>query len=226
LALTVALLAVLAGGTAVALGATGSGHPGRTGHPHAHAGARHGLLAAASGYLGIPASQLRGELATGKTLAQIAEATPGKSEAGLVAALVAAGKQRLQSASGRLTTRVQAIVQGKPGALKHHRLGAGHRHGSLRAAAIAYLGIDRKALSADLRTGRTLAQIADATPGKSAAGLGQALLEAATKRLDARAGAGHLGKAAEATRLAKLKTRIQSILSRSHMRLHAHKPAG
>jgi hypothetical protein len=221
LALAVALLAVLAGGTAVALGATGSGNRGGHRH-HAHAGAHHGLLAAASGYLGVPAGQLRSELASGKTLAQIADSTPGKSEAGLVSALVATGKQRLQSASGKLTTRIQALVQGKPGEFQHHRLGAAHHHGSLRTAATAYLGIDRKTLAADLRTGKTLAEVADATPGKSAMGLSQALLEAATKRLDARAGSGHLSKTAEATRLARLKTRIQTVLSRSHAGLHAH----
>jgi hypothetical protein len=226
LALAVALLALLAGGTAVALGATGSGRGARHGHRHAHPGARHGLLTSASGYLGIPATQLRSELASGKTLAQIADATPGKSEAGLVAALVAAGRQRLQSVSTRLTTRVQALVQGKPGPLSHRRLGAGHHRGSLRSAAIAYLGIDPKTLAADLRSGQTLAQIADATPGKSATGLSQALLEAATRRLDASAAAGHLSKSAEATRLAKLEKRIQSALNRSHTRLRAHKPTG
>jgi hypothetical protein len=220
-ALAVALLALLAGGTAVALGATDSGNRGGHRH-HAHAGARHGLLAAASGYLGVPAGQLRGELASGKTLAQIADATPGKSEAGLVSALVTAGKQRLQSASSKLTMRVQALVQGKPGEFQHHRLGVAHRHGSLRAATIAYLGIDKKTLAGDLRSGKTLAEVADATPGKSAAGLSQALFEAATKRLDERQGAAHLNKSAEATRLTRLKTRIQTLLSRSRTGLRTH----
>ncbi|HEX4435422.1 MAG TPA: hypothetical protein VH061_01380 [Solirubrobacteraceae bacterium] len=222
LALAVAALALLAGGTAVALGTTGSGHGGRAGHRHAHDGARHGLLAVASGYLGIPASQIRSEIASGKTLAQIAAATPGKSEEGLVSALVAAGKQRLQSASTKLNERIQALVQGKPGEFQHHRLGAARRHNSLRAAAVAYLGIERKALAADLRSGKTLAEVADATPGKSSAGLSQALLETATKRLDERASAVHLSKTAEATRVARLKTRLQSVLSRSHIGLHAH----
>jgi hypothetical protein len=227
LALAVALLALLAGGTAVALGATGSGHRrAHHHHRHAHAGARHGLLAVASGYLGIPVGQLRGDLASGKTLAQIADATPGKSEAGLVSSLMAAGKQRLQSAAGRLATRVQTLVRTTPGALSHRKPGA-KRHDSLRAAAIAYLGIGRKALAGDLRSGETLAQIADATPGKSAAGLSQALLEAATRRLGERARTGRLSKSAETARLAKLRTRVQSVLTRSHTRLQAHhKPAG
>jgi hypothetical protein len=226
LALGVALLALLAGGTAVALGATGTGHGSRSGHRHAHGAARHGLLASASGYLVIPATQLRSELASGKTLAQIAGATPGKSEASLVSALVAAGKQRLQSASTKLTTRIQALVQGKPDGLAYRGARAGHRHGSLRSAAITYLDIDRKALESDLRSGQTLAQIADATPGKSAAGLSQALLVAAGKRLDARAGMRHLGKSAEAARLAKLQKKIKSVVNRSHTRLRAHKPTG
>jgi hypothetical protein len=227
LALAVALLALLAGGTAVALGATGSGHGGRGGHHrHTQAGARDGLLAAASGYLGIPAGQLRSELASGKTLAQVAGSTPGKSEAGLVSALVAAGEQRLQSASGKLTERVQALVRGKPGKFQRRQLGTSRHRGSLRAAAISYLGVDRQTLASDLRGGKTLAQVADATPGKSAAGLSQALLEASNKRLEARAGAAHLSESAEATRLSRLKTRIENVLSRSHTGLHAHKPTG
>jgi hypothetical protein len=222
LALAVAALALLAGGTAVALGATAAGHDSRAGH-HVHGAARHGLLAAASGYLGIPAGQIRGELASGKTLAQIADSIPGKSEAGLVSALVAAGGQRLRYASTKLTERAQALVQGKPGLSNHRRFGAAPRHGSLRAAAVSYLGIDEKTLAEELRSGKTLAQVADATPGKSAAGLSQALLEAATKRLQERTSAAHLSRSTEAKRLARLKTKIQSALSRSHTGLRAHR---
>lgn len=226
LALAVALLALLAGGTAVALGATGSHQGSRAGHRHAHGGAHPGLLAAASSYLGITGSRLRSDLGSRKTLAQIADATPGKSEAGLVAALVAAGRQRLQTASGKLTERIRTLVQGAPGGSRHHRLGTGHRRGSLRATAVAYLGIDRHTLATDLRSGKTLAEVADATPGKSAAGLSQALLEAATKRLEVRVGATHLSNSAEASRLSRLKTRIQSVLSRPHTGMHADKPTG
>lgn len=221
LALLVAALALLAGGTAVALGATGSSH--HSGRRHAHAGTGHGLLAAASAYLGVPAGRLRSEVASGKTLAQIAAATPGKSETGLVSALVAAGEKRLRSASAKLSEKVQAIVRGKAGSFERRRLAAGRRRGSLRAAVLAYLGLDRKALAADLRSGRTLAQIAGATPGKSAAALGQTLLEAASKRL----GAKHMSKSIEAARLARLKTRIQDLLSRSHAGLRSqHTPTG
>lgn len=97
----------------------GLGHPG------------HGLfgegLEAAAGYLGITTDELRSELRSGKTLAQIATAH-GKTADGLVAALVAAAKQRLDQAvaAGRITSSqeqtmlsrlqslLQAVVNGTP----------------------------------------------------------------------------------------------------------------
>jgi uncharacterized protein YidB (DUF937 family) len=69
-----------------------------------HFGFVHHGLDRAAGYLGISEEQLRSELEDGKTLAQIAQAH-GKSVAGLVDALVAGAKQRLDAAvaAGRLT---------------------------------------------------------------------------------------------------------------------------
>jgi hypothetical protein len=62
-------------------------------------------LSSASTYLGVSASQLLTQLQAGKTLAQIANATSGKSAAGLIAAMVAAEKQQIEQAvsDGRLT---------------------------------------------------------------------------------------------------------------------------
>jgi hypothetical protein len=63
------------------------------------------LGAAAAGYLGSTPTQLRTQLRAGESLAQIARATPGKSKAGLVAALVAAKQKRIAAhvATHRLT---------------------------------------------------------------------------------------------------------------------------
>ena len=63
-----------------------------------------GDLSAAAGYLGLTEAQLRSQLESGKSLAQVATAQ-GKSVSGLVDALVNAAKQRLDSAvaTGRLT---------------------------------------------------------------------------------------------------------------------------
>jgi hypothetical protein len=68
------------------------------------AGARR-LGSLASVYLGIPVAQLRADLEGGRSLAQVADATSGRSAAGLVAFLVAQRKERLASklASGRIS---------------------------------------------------------------------------------------------------------------------------
>lgn len=75
-------------------------------------GLRHGFghrdgfdhLEAAAGYIGITEAQIRTELEGGKTLAQVAR-DQGKSAAGLVDALLADAKQKLDDAvsAGRLT---------------------------------------------------------------------------------------------------------------------------
>ncbi len=66
---------------------------------------RGGDLAAAATYLGVSDSDLQTDLQSGKTLAQVANATTGKSSSGLIAALVAAAKTRLEGAvtAGTLT---------------------------------------------------------------------------------------------------------------------------
>jgi len=219
LALTVAISAVLAAGAAVALGATGTGHKARSHARHARLGTgltrrQGGLFGAASTYLGVPRPQLREQLASGKTLAQVANATPGKSEAGLVAAILAAVKAKLPTAPSDLETRVKALVNRSPGTeLKRHARLSGARHGALRAAALAYLGITRHQLREQLRSGKTLAQVADATPGKSAAGLNEALANVVNARVDAAARAHRLGKQAEAERAKAIQARIAKLLA-------------
>jgi len=63
-----------------------------------------GRLESAAGFIGITEAQLRTELESGKTLAQVAKAH-GKSVDGLIDALVAAAKEKLDNAvsAGRLT---------------------------------------------------------------------------------------------------------------------------
>ena len=57
---------------------------------------RHGAdLATAASYLGVTQSQLRTDLQSGKSPADVAQATDGKSVDGLIAAIVAAEKDRL-----------------------------------------------------------------------------------------------------------------------------------
>jgi hypothetical protein len=185
-ALAVATVALLIGGAAVALGASsGAGASSSHRGTHVrHARGRHhdSLIAAAASYLGIDTKQLRQELRSGKTLAQIAAATSGHSEAGMIAALVKAREARLDQ---RITSFVNRAHSARAATAAMHRsrgLGRG-RPGSVRAAALSYLGIARQQLVRELRSGKTLAQIAESTPGKSVAGLDSAILTAASREL-------------------------------------------
>jgi hypothetical protein len=173
--------------------------PGGPGRPH-------GGLDAAAAYLGISEDALHTQLEAGKTLAQIANAADGKSAAGLVEALVAAEKRHIEAdvTSGRLTqaqadailkdlnARVTARVDGAepprgPGGLGRH-------HGGLDAAA-TYLGVSEDELHTRLESGKTLAQIAEETSGKSRAGLVAALVAAEKAELAQAVQAGHLTQA-------------------------------
>jgi hypothetical protein len=174
LAIAIAVAALLGGGAAVALGATGGSSS--TGH---RAGKHDGLFGVAASYLGVEARQLHLELRQGRTLGQIADATPGRSEAGLVAALL---KARETDLSARISALVDRQHTGRIAA-KHQRPRHRRLRASLRAAVLSYLGITPAQLRADLRSGKSLAQIAEATAGKSAAGLSSAILAAADQRL-------------------------------------------
>ena len=162
IALLVVVVAALAGGGS-ALAARGHNGPPGGGPPP---------LTAAATYLGVTDAALRTQLRSGKTLAEVADSTTGKSAAGLIAALVADAKARLGSrAPADLQQHIADLVDGvHPGM---------HMHGGgppqLDAAA-TYLGISAESLHTQLRSGKTLAQIANGTSGKSAQGLIDALV--------------------------------------------------
>jgi ribosomal protein L10 len=121
-----ASVAALALGVGTAL--AGNGHHAKKAHAvrAAKAAGHGGEVRAAAGYLGLTVAELRADLKAGKTLAQVADATPGKSADGLVQALVAAAKAKLDAAVAagkitaaqesqvlsRLTTLVTAVVNG------------------------------------------------------------------------------------------------------------------
>jgi len=185
----VGVLALAGGGTALASKSTTHTNATPAGTRGGH-GPSDELDAAAS-YLGTTTASLLTQLQAGKTLAQIATATSGKSTAGLIAALVTAEKTEIAAAvtAGRLTqaqadqiipTLTQRFTDfvngirpsGGPGGFGH---GPGAPSDDLAAAA-TYLGSTRASLLAQLQAGKTLAQIATATSGKSTAGLIAALV--------------------------------------------------
>ena len=158
-------------------------------------------LDAAAAYLGSTTDALLAQLRAGKTPAQVADATSGKSKAGLIAALVTHEKQELADAvkAGRLTQaqsdtiaasltqRFTDFVNGVRPAMGPGGRGPGHDHGDGIQVAATYLGISLDSLRTQLQAGKTLAQIANATSGKSASGLIDALVADATTRFGANA---------------------------------------
>jgi hypothetical protein len=212
--MSVAVIAVVAGITAAAVMAAQPAHA----HSHHHHKGQHhrksGLLETAASYLGTSPAQLRSELISGKSLAAIADATSGKSSQGLIEALEAADKHKLASVVANLQTRITAKVD-RPGG----GIGGG---GTTTQAASGYLGLSVTQLRSQLRSGKTLAEIAKATAGKSEAGLIEALLAARKARLAKEVQAGAITQAQASARLPKLASHIAARVNRVG---HAHRAA-
>lgn len=165
--------------TAGQLFANGLGHKGS-------------YFTAAATYIGISETQLRTELGTDKSLADVA-VVHGKTRDGLIAALVAAQQQNIA------TLVDQKGIGARPNPVPG--IGRGLRvMGDPLMAAATYLGTTTADLETKLRAGQTLAQIANATSGKSRDGLIAALVADATAKIDAAQKAGTI-TADQATQL-------------------------
>jgi hypothetical protein len=81
-----------------------------------------------------------------------------------------------------------------------------------------YLGISPAQLRSELQSGKSLAQIADATGGKSAAGLIETIVAARRARLKAWVAAGVLTQAQANTRLANMTRRATAMVNRTRPR--------
>ena len=167
----------------------------------------------AATYIGITEAQLRTELQSGKSLADVAVAH-GKTRDGLIAALVQASTQEITTLVDR--TNPFPAPQGRgPGGP-----GFGFRvEGNELAAASTYLGTTEADLRTKLAGGQSLAQIAAATSGKSRDGLIQALVADATKSIDAAQQSGKL----TADQATQLKTNLTQRITQM---VDATRPAG
>jgi hypothetical protein len=225
LLLGVAVVTVLACATAAVVMAA---QPSAKVHTKGHHGTRHGgPLMSAAGYLGLTTAQLRSDLQSGKSLGEIANATAGKSEAGLIAALEGADRQKLAAVSAQLPRRIAAQVARVGGPPAGPASGARRR--GLRArtlsTAAGYLGVSTAQLRSDLRSGMTLAKVANATTGKSEAGLIQALVTATDTALAKQVAAGRLTQAKANEVAPKLLARVTAEVNRAP-RQHAHAAKG
>jgi hypothetical protein len=197
--------------------------PGKA-QPRAAKVQQRGLLPVAAAYLDLTPVALRRELRSGKSLAQVATAK-GKSVAGLESALVSALRSKFQAAKAagkidaaradRLLQRapqlVKRLVNATPRARATRAKGA--RGGLLKAAA-TYLGVTNVQLATELRSGRSLAQVA-AAKNTSVDGLKQALLAALKQRVDAAVVAGRIDAARAQKLLERAPAHIERLVQRS-----------
>jgi hypothetical protein len=153
-------------------------------------GTKGSYFTAAATYIGITEAQLRTELGTDKSLADVAVAH-GKTRDGLIAALTAAQQQDIatlvdQKGIGARPKPANGFGPG-PG---FGRGPGGRVTGDPVAVAATYLGTTEADLEAKLRAGQTLAQIAAATPGHDRPGLIAVLVNDAKAKIAAAQAAG------------------------------------
>jgi hypothetical protein len=222
----IALAAVIAGGTVAVVTAGTDHHASNSAGNSASAGAKgtgrtappggRGDLSAAARYLGVTPAKLRGQMRSGRTLAQVAASTSGKSEAGLIGAIITAREARLSAAvsAGALSRADESAILATLPRRVALRVNSPTRQGPGLvpvpglASIASYLGVSGEQVRKDLRSGQTLAQVADATAGKSAAGLIAALVTARKAKLEAAVTAGKLTRAKSDKLLAHLPQRI------------------
>jgi hypothetical protein len=132
------------------------------------------------------------------------------SELDRIEEAVAAG--RLSKAQGEWLK--QRIKEGK-GPFFRARFGPGAHAGALMHTLESYLGLSAATIHRDRMAGRSLAQIADATPGKSAKGLQEALESAIRSRVARAVSQGRITKAQQEKLLAKLSSRVARLVNRA-----------
>jgi hypothetical protein len=214
----VALAVVASGGAAFAAG----------GSPAAAKAGRGGLIQAVTSYLGLTAQQVRADLQSGQTLAQIATAQH-KTVNGLEQAITSAVRADLDKAvtAGQITSaqeqtllnRLQARLDTLVNSQHPLRSALGARAQALKvrsivAAVTGYLGVSAPQLKTELMGGKTLAQVAT-EHGKTVAGLEQAITSAVKARLDKAVAAGLITSTREKAILSQLASHLGAIVNHS-----------
>ena len=156
------------------------------------------LFQAAADFIGITVDQLRTEMGTDKSLADVAVAH-GKTRDALIAALSTAQAAKLAELVDQ-----KGFPQGPGGP---GGPGFGHRAEvfmkvDLLETAATYLGIRTADLRTQLQSGKTLADVAAATSGKTKDGLVAAIVASETAQIDKAVADGKL----TADQAAKIKT--------------------
>lgn len=180
-------------------------------------------LAVAGGGAAIASTQLGSPSAESQAIVNDAAKQLGIEPSRLSDALKTAFKNRVDAAveAGRLTSEQGTALKARIDAAEYPLLfgaprGFGHlrhaRHFADLRVAASYLEVTPETLRTELRSGKSLAQIAR-DKGKSVDGLVEALVAAAKKRLDAAVSAGRLTEQQRETILADLEERITGIVN-------------
>lgn len=160
----------------------------------------------AASYLGTSRQHLRELTSLGLAPGAIAAATPGRSSAGLLAALAATDRKALEAqhvTPATIAKRLAALKSRARAWLDRTR-----RQGSDLDLAASYLGITSRELSARLATDGTLARVAESITGRSARGLEAALIAGHERVLRDAVRRGQLSEAEERSALKALRRRI------------------
>src|SRR5437660_9538989 len=170
-------------------------------------GEKGSYFTAAATYIGVTEAQLRTELGTDKSLADVAMAH-GKTRDGLSQAVTAAQQQSIAT----LVDQKGIGARPNPGPGFGRGPGGPGLTGDPLAAASTYLGIPRTDIETKVRAGQTLAQIANATAGKNRDGLFSALVADATAKIDAAQKAGTITADQAAQLKSNLSTRMAQLV--------------
>ncbi|MCU1379407.1 MAG: hypothetical protein JWN29_2390 [Acidimicrobiales bacterium] len=173
---------------------------------------RSDVLTTAATALGITPAELRTALESGKTIAQVAK-DKGVDVQKVIDALVAQAKQRLQQAEANLPSRITDMVNGTLPLRGGHsgERGRGGIRAGLSEAATA-LGMTEADLGAALKSGKTIAQVAQ-DKGVDVQKVVDALVSAGSARIDETVAAGKLTQEQGTARKAELKTRVTAFVN-------------
>lgn len=180
-------------------------------------------LAVAGGGAAVAATQLGSPREESQAILNDAARQLGIEPSKLSDALRKALKNRVDAAvaAGRLTKEQGDALKARIDAAEYPllfggpkgfgRAHFGHHLGDLSAAA-TYLGVTAEQLRTDLRSGKTLAQIAR-EKGKSVDGLVKALVDVTTKKIDEAVAAGRLTETQKQSILAELEQRVTDFVN-------------
>jgi polyhydroxyalkanoate synthesis regulator phasin len=190
-----------------------------------------GLFEESAAYLGTTPADLKTKL-PGTSLGAIADKTPGKSRAGLVADLqntVNAAIDRLLAANkitkeqadkakteapGHIAKFVDHVYEQRAPKATTRVPKAAAFVGDVVAAARDYLGLSAADLRKALSEGKSLGEIANATPGKSRDALVSGLTAAANAKIDKAAADGTITAEAAAALRAQVGTAVTTLVDR------------